>query len=178
MLWRRVWQPTPVFLPGESHGQRSLAGYSPWSCKKSGMTEQLTALILSIKKKNLGQAPDPRFSKLTASESPLTHRQLSATASISVSVGLGEGLRTCILHKFQSAALGPGLSEPLSCVYPSREVQIIDWLVLISCLWRTGRAKWYRKKLFKMCFKREHYLGKNLNILFFSPWRYRYLKST
>ena len=124
------------------------------------------------------QAPDPRFSKLTASESPLTHRQLSATASISVSVGLGEGLRTCILHKFQSAALGPGLSEPLSCVYPSREVQIIDWLVLISCLWRTGRAEWYRKKLFKMCFKREHYLGKNLNILFFSPWRYRYLKST
>ena len=28
--WRRKWQPTPVFLPGESHGQRSLAGYSPW----------------------------------------------------------------------------------------------------------------------------------------------------
>ena len=29
--WRRKWQPTPVFLPGESHGQRSLVGYSPWS---------------------------------------------------------------------------------------------------------------------------------------------------
>ena len=29
--WRRAWQPTPVFLPGRSHGQRSLAGYSPWS---------------------------------------------------------------------------------------------------------------------------------------------------
>ena len=28
--WRRAWQPTPVFLPGESHGQRSPAGYSPW----------------------------------------------------------------------------------------------------------------------------------------------------
>ena len=28
--WRRAWQPTPVFLPGESHGQRSLGGYSPW----------------------------------------------------------------------------------------------------------------------------------------------------
>ena len=28
--WRREWQPTPVFLPGESHGQSSLAGYSPW----------------------------------------------------------------------------------------------------------------------------------------------------
>ena len=31
--WRRAWQPTPVFLPGESHGQSSLAGYSPWGCK-------------------------------------------------------------------------------------------------------------------------------------------------
>ena len=29
--WRRKWQPAPVFLPGESHGQRSLVGYSPWS---------------------------------------------------------------------------------------------------------------------------------------------------
>ena len=31
--WRRKWQPTPVFLPKESHGQRSLAGYSPWGHK-------------------------------------------------------------------------------------------------------------------------------------------------
>ena len=39
--WRRKWQPTPVFLPGESHGQRSLAGYSPCSRKKSGATEHI-----------------------------------------------------------------------------------------------------------------------------------------
>ena len=32
--WRRKWQPTPVFLPGKSHGQRSLVGYSPWGRKK------------------------------------------------------------------------------------------------------------------------------------------------
>jgi len=32
--WKRAWQPTPVFLPGESHGQRSLAGYKPWSLKE------------------------------------------------------------------------------------------------------------------------------------------------
>ena len=38
ILWRRKWQPTPVFSPGESHGQRSLAGYSPWGCKESDMT--------------------------------------------------------------------------------------------------------------------------------------------
>ena len=37
--WRRRWQPTPVFLPGESHGQRSLEGYSPWGCKESDTTE-------------------------------------------------------------------------------------------------------------------------------------------
>ena len=36
--WRRKWQPTPVFLPGESHGQRSLVGYSPWGCKGSNTT--------------------------------------------------------------------------------------------------------------------------------------------
>ena len=37
--WRRKWQPTPIFLPGKSHGQRSLVGYSPWGCKESDMTE-------------------------------------------------------------------------------------------------------------------------------------------
>ena len=40
--WRRKWQPTPVFLPGEFHGQRSLVGYSPWGCKESDTTEWLT----------------------------------------------------------------------------------------------------------------------------------------
>ena len=39
--WRRQWQPTPVFLPGESHGQRSLVGYSPRGCKELDTTEQL-----------------------------------------------------------------------------------------------------------------------------------------
>ena len=39
--WRRQGQPTPVFLPGESHGQRSLVGYSPRGRKESDMTERL-----------------------------------------------------------------------------------------------------------------------------------------
>ena len=42
--WKRKWQPTPVFLPGESHGQRSLAGCSPWGLKESDTTERLTQL--------------------------------------------------------------------------------------------------------------------------------------
>ena len=36
--WRKKWQPTPVFVPGESRSQRSLVGYSPWDCKESDMT--------------------------------------------------------------------------------------------------------------------------------------------
>ena len=39
---RREWPPTPVFLPGGFHGQRSLASYSPQGHKESNMTEQLT----------------------------------------------------------------------------------------------------------------------------------------
>ena len=42
MPWKREWLPTPVFLPGKSHRQMSLAGYSPWDCKELDMTEWLT----------------------------------------------------------------------------------------------------------------------------------------
>ena len=45
---RREWQPTPVFLPGEFHGQRSLAGYSPWGHKDSDTTEQLTLTFQAL----------------------------------------------------------------------------------------------------------------------------------
>ena len=38
--WRREWQPTPVFLPGESHGQRSLEGYGPWGLKEWARSER------------------------------------------------------------------------------------------------------------------------------------------
>ena len=40
MHWRRKWHPTPVFLPGKSHGQRSLVGCSPWGREESDTTEQ------------------------------------------------------------------------------------------------------------------------------------------
>ena len=41
ILWRRRWQPTPVPLPGKSHGWRSLICYSPWGCRESDKTEWL-----------------------------------------------------------------------------------------------------------------------------------------
>ena len=40
-LWRRQWHPTPVLLPGKSHGWRSLVGYSPWGREESDTTERL-----------------------------------------------------------------------------------------------------------------------------------------
>ena len=40
--WRREWQPTPVLVPEKFHGQRSLAGYSPWGCKELDITERLS----------------------------------------------------------------------------------------------------------------------------------------
>ena len=46
--WRRARQPTPVFLPRESHGQRSLAGYIPWGCKESDTTEHARMCECSV----------------------------------------------------------------------------------------------------------------------------------
>ena len=49
--WSRKWQPTLVFLPGQSHGQKSLVGYSPWGHKELDTTERLsmiTPLLLMV----------------------------------------------------------------------------------------------------------------------------------
>ena len=43
--WRRAWQPTPVFLPGESHGRRSLEDYSPWDSKESDKHTQYVLVL-------------------------------------------------------------------------------------------------------------------------------------
>ena len=58
--WRRKWQPTPVFLPGESHGQRSLVGYCPQGHKESDTTEQLHTHktledVMGIQKEMVGE---------------------------------------------------------------------------------------------------------------------------
>ena len=49
--WRRKWQPTPVFLPGESHGQRSLVGYTPWGrrVRHNGVTNTQSLKYESLK---------------------------------------------------------------------------------------------------------------------------------
>ena len=53
---RRKWQPTPVFLPGESRGQRSLAGHDPQGHRESDMTKVTKHACTERMKKNLGLA--------------------------------------------------------------------------------------------------------------------------
>ena len=65
LAWRREWQPTPVSLPGESHGQRSLASYSPWGRKNSNMTERLK-LSLSFLLNRAKRKPRPRVSQFSS----------------------------------------------------------------------------------------------------------------
>ena len=57
--WQRKWQPTPVFLPAESHGQRIVAGYSPWVRKESDMTERLTLSHSLIWGRGVASRPVP-----------------------------------------------------------------------------------------------------------------------
>ena len=57
--WRKVWQPTPVFLPGEFHGQRCLEVYSPWGCKDLDITKETLCAhtyFTTIKKKKKSES--------------------------------------------------------------------------------------------------------------------------
>ena len=60
--WRRKWKPTPVLLPGEFLGQRSLAGYSPRGHKESDKTESLTLSLFDL---NITVVSRKLFSKVT-----------------------------------------------------------------------------------------------------------------
>ena len=46
--WRRKWQLTPVFLPQETHGQRTVVGYSPWSCKETQLKQLSTYMVYLV----------------------------------------------------------------------------------------------------------------------------------
>ena len=62
--WRSVWRHAPVFLPGESHGQRTLLSYSPWDCKRVGhdlVTKQQGALRAFVYSSNWKQGEEVRL---------------------------------------------------------------------------------------------------------------------
>ena len=61
----KKWQPTPVYLPGEFCGQRSLVGYSPWGCKESDRTEQLIHSFIHSKAQKGYYSEDKRMETKT-----------------------------------------------------------------------------------------------------------------
>ena len=66
--WRRKWLPTPVFLPEKFHGQRSLAGYSPWGHKESDTTERLSRHVpatVRLAERLCVEVPVPTFTPAT-----------------------------------------------------------------------------------------------------------------
>ena len=64
--WRRKRQPTPVFLPGKSHEERSLVGYSPWGCKELDITEHAHYQweIDKVKRGEVSKEREPQTSKM------------------------------------------------------------------------------------------------------------------
>ena len=75
--WRRKWQPTPVFLPGKSHGKRSLVSYSPWGCKRIGhslflVTKQQQQSMVNMDEQSPLQNADAGRTKLQSNPSAHT----------------------------------------------------------------------------------------------------------
>ena len=96
--WRRAWQPTPVFLPGEFYGQRSLVGYSPWGRKESDITP--------------GDLPDsgigPGYSALKADSLPFEPQVAS----------LSPNQRILLSRKQPPGEFGGGWDWQRSCLGP------------------------------------------------------------
>ena len=90
--WRRKWQPTPVFLPGEFHGQRSLVGYSPCGSKESDTTEAIehSCMIETTLAEILGTQS---FSPLWQIQYPfITKQELKGAHSLKFLAVLVDGL--------------------------------------------------------------------------------------
>ena len=109
--WRRKWQPTPVFLPGESHGQRSLAGYSPWDHKESDTTERLSMRAIYIKAQMVPEAASGALQ--TASES-FGHTLLMLCALSHFHVQNAAGSACAFLAPILQSAISPRPLAPFS----------------------------------------------------------------
>ena len=109
--WRRAWQPTPVFLPGESHGQRSLEGYSHWVCKESDMMEWLS------------QQKHPVAIKLCG-----WHAFLSPVAPSASLISLWSAVLTQGWSSLQGCSLLPSWSLPMRPItlFPLMSYQLIS----------------------------------------------------
>ena len=122
--WRREWQPTPVFMPREYHGQRSLVGYSPWGHTESDTTEatQHTRTHTSL----LGLLPTPQSYPSRLSQSPQLSSLCYTAASPQLSV-LHMVVYTCQYYS-PNLSLPPmptcPFSTSVSLFLPCRQVHL------------------------------------------------------
>ena len=100
ILLRREWQPTPVFLPWESHGQRSLAGCSPWGHKELDMTEWLSTDFLLEPPSGPSPCPIP----------PGCHRSLECRSLSYIAYSLWLSILPIVMYISQCYSLN--LSNP------------------------------------------------------------------
>ena len=81
-ILEKEWQPTPAFLPGESHGQRSLVGDSPWARKELDRTERLIlSLFCFYNNKNIFNLPDLGCRVINNNSQAIVARDLSIGSS-------------------------------------------------------------------------------------------------
>ena len=118
-LLPRAWQPTPIFLPGEAYGQRSLEGYGPWGCRKSDVTEQLILSLFTFTFHELKRFCTPYTtysmslrSKVTSPSPDRRHVLSSCPSSHQVSSGYSR-----CTHSLSQ--LGAGWAEKLGLERPS-----------------------------------------------------------
>ena len=95
--WRRAWQPTPIFLPRESHGRRSLAGYRPWDPTESDTTEVTEHIATQGQCKHGKEVSSTAEGHQPRSQAPATN-----AASASRDVGAGGKLCCCVKFIFSS----------------------------------------------------------------------------
>ena len=126
--WRRKWQPTPVFVPGESHGQRSLAGYSPWGRTESDRTLVTDAGLFLLLREAAAVAPALMVAAAVAAamaaamEAPaVTVEAAMAAAAVTVEAAMAAAAMAAAAVTVEAAmqaaaaALGPARYVLLFC---------------------------------------------------------------
>ena len=125
MPWRKAWQPTPVFLSREFHGQRSFADYSPWGRKESDLTEWLTILV-SLSWDKYKEVP---FSSVAQSCPTLCHPMNRSTPGLPVHHKLLEFTQTLAHRVGDTIQPSHPLSSPSPpAPNPSKHQGLFQWV--------------------------------------------------
>ena len=118
--WVWKWQPTPVFMPGKSHGPRSLVGYSSWGWKESDTTERLTSLHTKSweKKRSQSQWAKGRIIQLNAEFQKIARREKKKWSESEVT-------QSCL------TLCNPiGCSPPGSSVHGILQARVLEWVAI------------------------------------------------